>query len=508
MSSAEIVVVKYNNRIFEEICIAAVGRFTSKEHKLTVIDNFEPDRNLGALWNDLIKASEKKYVCLLNSDTEVTEGWLDRLCEAADKTGADAVGPMTNKCGIAFQVGQATPEYQMYRCKTLSGFCLLLRKEAWERVKGFREDFSFYGQESNMLDRLEKLYVRKDVFVKHVGAASISLYPDRQAEDKALGLEQYHRNRKFDFSKRLLVIGSYPGNPFPLWRGIEQAQTELTREGMDFRYVSIDASDDEKSELIDWNPHCVILVSTHIGKIAVWKKTMPEFKCPTCLWWNDLRPGSAKTAIQKMFHHIFLCYEDSKFPYGWEAWRRSTKSDIRYMPQGSVIHPQLYNGERLWHSLFIGNVMNLNGYHDDRWKFLEKFSPTVINECGRNRRAAVEKKSGKLYRQSMLCWVLSPPVTGYNSLRLYNVLAYGGLALVKTFPGLDRLFRDRQHLIVFDGAHQAEEALRKYASSLYEAEKIRKAGWRRQQVKHTVLYRLQNIMSNALGWDDDFWGWL
>jgi hypothetical protein len=417
---------------------------------------------------------------------------------------------MTNKCGINFQVGLASDSYQLLPCKTLSGFCLLLRVESWKKVGGFREDFSFYGQESNLLNRFTKMFVRKDVFVNHVGAASISRFPERQAEDKALGMEQFKRNLQFDFTKKLLIIGSYEKNPFPLWRGIEQGVCELGKEGMDVRYVTIDESDnyEERARLIDWDPDCVILVSTTISKIAKWSAVFKRFKCPKALWWNDLRTGTAKQSIRNMFDKIFLCYANSQAPYKWEPWKRGTAAKINYMPQGSVINPYLKRAELLWHALFIGNVKNLNGYHDDRWKFLEKFQPTVINEFNKRGRAAVESKSAKLYRQARFCWVLSPTVRGYNSLRLYNTLAYGGLALVKNFPDLDRLFTDRKHMLVYEGEEQAKKLLMEYVNQHKVCEVMRKAGWRRQQVKHTALYRIQNIMSNVMGWDDDFWGWV
>jgi hypothetical protein len=209
-----------------------------------------------------------------------------------------------------------------------------------------------------------------------------------------------------------------------------------------------------------------------------------------------------------MFDGVFLCYRNSKAPYSWEPWQKGTAAKIRYMPQGSVINPRLFRGELLWHSLFIGNVKNLNGYHNDRWKFLEQFQPTVINEFDKRNRSVVERKSWKLYRQARFCWVLSPTVRGYNSLRLYNTLAYGGMALVKKFPDLDRLFTHKKHMLIYEGEHDAKELLKEYGIQHKVCENIRKAGWRRQQVKHTALYRLQNIMSNVMGWDSDFWGWL
>jgi hypothetical protein len=471
-----------------------------------MVDNFRADRNVGSVWNAMIQASKYEYICLLNSDTEVvTDGWLDKLCETANSF--NAVGPMTNKCGIHFQVGEATDTASLKPCTTLSGFCLVFRKSVWIKYGGFREDFSFYGQESNFLDRMEDLVVRRDVLVKHVAGASARQDPERQEEDKALGMEQYQRNMKFDFTKKLAVVGSPRGSQFPLWKGIEQAVNELNREGMEVKYISIDASSNEQARLAYWNPDCLIVVNTADKKIEKWKGNMEMFDCPKCLWWNDLRPGEGKSNLAGMFDNVFLCFEGGvEYPYRWEEWRENTKAYIRYMPQGSVINPELCKRDFLWGSIFIGDTANKK-YHTDRAEIIEAFNVKIVNEKERDKRIVVEKESREYYRRAKFCWSVSPYVSGYTSLRTYNILAYGGLALIKNFPNLDKLFEDGKHVLIFKDRAEASRKIVEFENSKF-SEKIRRAGWRRQQVKHTVLYRLQNIMSNALGWDDTFWGYL
>lgn len=506
--AAEIIVIRYNQPRLEKKCVKSVKKKTNLQlHRLTMVDNYCADRSIGSVWNAMIQASKYEYICLLNSDTEVvTDGWLDKLCETANSF--DAVGPMTNKCGIHFQVGEASDSPSLKPCTTLSGFCLVFRKSAWLKYGGFREDFSFYGQESNFLDRMEDLVVRRDVFVKHVAGASARQDPERQKEDKALGLEQYQRNRKFDFTKKLAIIGSPPFNPFPLWKGIEQALVEFSREGMEVKYVSVDASPMEMGQLANWAPDCLIMVCSRDTNILRWKEYMDRFRCPRCLWWNDLRPGEGKEHFKGMFDFVFLCYEDGGYyPYSWEGWIDSMSVNVKYMPQGSIINPQLYQGKKQWTSLFIGDVTNKQ-YHASRSQITEKFNSVVINEKDRPDRVEVENKSRYYYRSAMFCWSMSPYVCGYTSLRTYNILAYGGLALVKNFPNLDRLFKDKKHLLAFSGEDDAKRKMREFYGDSVAAEKIRKMGWRRQQAKHTALYRLQNIMSNALGWDDTFWGYL
>jgi GT2 family glycosyltransferase len=52
----------------------------------------------------------------------------------------------------------------------------------WEKIK-FSEDFGFYGQEVNWLDRVKhaghKLLWCQDVFIWHAGSASVKLAQER-----------------------------------------------------------------------------------------------------------------------------------------------------------------------------------------------------------------------------------------------------------------------------------------------------------------------------------------
>jgi GT2 family glycosyltransferase len=69
----------------------------------------------------------------------------------------------------------------------ISGFCLLFRRSLWLRLRGFDERYKLYGQESDFVDRAQKLGLkvvwRKDAFVYHEGEASVKAHSyDVQAE--------------------------------------------------------------------------------------------------------------------------------------------------------------------------------------------------------------------------------------------------------------------------------------------------------------------------------------
>ena len=169
IKTAEIVVVCYGQDELEKACIVSVKKHTDlRKHSLTVVDDYAQDSDLGSLWNKVMSETKKEFVCFLNSDTTVEKDWLEKLIAS----GADAVGPMTNHCGVNFQVGGPTKVHSEERVSQISGFCFLLRRNSWKQAGGFREDFPLYGADSNLMNRIEHKVIRRDVFIRHVGHGS------------------------------------------------------------------------------------------------------------------------------------------------------------------------------------------------------------------------------------------------------------------------------------------------------------------------------------------------
>tara|TARA_Y100000310_G_scaffold63233_2_gene58539 strand:+ start:3287 stop:3928 length:642 start_codon:yes stop_codon:yes gene_type:complete len=181
MVRVPIIVVLYRMREMEMACLSQVKNHTNPDHyELHVRDNGEEDRNLASLWNEMIEPLESEWFCLLNTDCLVTPGWLEKMQPAMSIEKAGFVGPMTDACGSLQKVG---PEYRPDRHEGqvalqhhLSGFCLLVRKQAWEDAGRFDESSPFYGQESLLIERAwRKGWVTVmclDTFVTHLGGAT------------------------------------------------------------------------------------------------------------------------------------------------------------------------------------------------------------------------------------------------------------------------------------------------------------------------------------------------
>jgi GT2 family glycosyltransferase len=180
-----IIVVRYKQPVIEARCLAAVEQHTA--HDLAYVcevDNAPHNHSLSKVWNDCIfaHASALKWVVLLNSDCFVTPGWLSELLAVGNTSSKiAAVGPMTDHCGSRQKV-PAGYDPSPYKATAalhhhLSGFCLLLRVDAWREAGGFDLAAPLYGQESALIEKCWHLgwetAIAPGVWVEHLGGASM-----------------------------------------------------------------------------------------------------------------------------------------------------------------------------------------------------------------------------------------------------------------------------------------------------------------------------------------------
>ncbi len=181
---------------FLKLNLYSVLYFTSHPHLLTVVDNmsglktkqflrsFEQNHAVDVLRYDEpfnfaaevnlglrnVFARGAQFGLVLNADTVVEPDWLGLLVESLLKVKeAAAVGPVS-------QIGN--PEQKSFRgerllsVSRLSGFCMLIRRSAFEQSGGFDESFVGGGFEDWDLSRRLtqmgwKLLVDERVFVQH-----------------------------------------------------------------------------------------------------------------------------------------------------------------------------------------------------------------------------------------------------------------------------------------------------------------------------------------------------
>ncbi|RED65943.1 bifunctional glycosyltransferase family 2 protein/class I SAM-dependent methyltransferase [Cohnella lupini] len=215
-----IIILTYNGLAHTQACIESIRNHTIPgTYELIVVDNASTDgtvewlnqdddiktilnsENMGfpAGCNQGMKAASGQYLLLLNNDTIVTPRWLDNLLVCANSDSRiGAVGPVTNNASYYSTISvnyQSTEEMQafadnynhsnpkrwMNRLK-LIGFCLLIRREAYEQVGELNEQFSPGNFEDDdyclrILNAGFRLVLCGDTFIHHEGSGTFGKDP-------------------------------------------------------------------------------------------------------------------------------------------------------------------------------------------------------------------------------------------------------------------------------------------------------------------------------------------
>lgn len=209
-----IVVVTHNRADLTDRCLRSIERTIDVPYELVIVDCASTDST-----SDLFEKLDSGHIFMLNdnsgfavavntgvdviegdapllllhNDVVLTENCVTRMMDIMDSTDADAVGPMTNvarppqhvRCNHFRHVMElesfAAARGRAYAGRTqntdsLGGFCMLVRKQTFESVGGFDEDFGdvMYGDADfclRMAGRHARMAVARDAFVMHWGLA-------------------------------------------------------------------------------------------------------------------------------------------------------------------------------------------------------------------------------------------------------------------------------------------------------------------------------------------------
>ncbi len=193
MQTCDIVIPVWNNLRLTADCVDSIAKNTSCPYRLIIIDNASdketaeyleglkaeaPARimvvrnssNLGFVKavNQGIKASSAPYICIMNNDTLATKGWLEEMMavmQSNQKIGI--LNPSSNTFGDIPPSNVSIEDYalgldllkgrvqELYACR---GFCMLMRREAVERIGLFDEIYDLgYFEETDFSKRAERL---------------------------------------------------------------------------------------------------------------------------------------------------------------------------------------------------------------------------------------------------------------------------------------------------------------------------------------------------------------
>jgi O-antigen biosynthesis protein len=226
--SCDIVIAVHNGLDVVDDCVSSVLRHTTVPGRVIVVDDASDstvaqylqrlsaaDSRVLLLTNETnqgfvrstnrgLFVSTAPYICLLNSDTVVTAGWMEGLLRCAKSdSGIQVVNPVSNAAvNISVQLSPGLGVHTMALAVaahsrrlypdvvTAVGFCFLVTRAAVERYGGFDEIYGAgYCEESDYCMRVTtnggRVVVADDTFVYHRGGATFGR-----------SRERYLRNRK------------------------------------------------------------------------------------------------------------------------------------------------------------------------------------------------------------------------------------------------------------------------------------------------------------------------
>ncbi|GAB7389189.1 hypothetical protein BSNK01_30270 [Bacillaceae bacterium] len=210
-----IIILTYNKLEYTKLCIDSIRQFTDPgSYEVIIIDNHSTDGTVEWLkqqsdlkvifnkenvgfpkgCNQGIEVASGDNILLLNNDTVVTKNWLHNLLIGLySSSDIGAVGPVTNAAAyystipvqyknleemhrFANQYNQSNPNLWEERLK-LIGFCMLIKREAVEKVGLLDERFTPGNFEDDdysirLREAGYRLLLCKDTFIHHFGSIS------------------------------------------------------------------------------------------------------------------------------------------------------------------------------------------------------------------------------------------------------------------------------------------------------------------------------------------------
>ena len=223
-----IILVTYNNWKYTRECIQSVIEHSGYDYEIILVDNLSTDNtllsvekefpfvriisngsNIGfpAAVNKALMNALGEYILLLNNDTVVTEGWLDRLIKAIEsdeKIGI--VGPVSNEVSGVQKDKNAVyknmAEMNLYAEEVgnqnigevvpfprVAFLCTLIKKDLIDKIGGLDERFTPGNYEDDdfcLRAQLSgfKTVIAKDVFIHHYGSVSFKKDGDKKYAER------------------------------------------------------------------------------------------------------------------------------------------------------------------------------------------------------------------------------------------------------------------------------------------------------------------------------------
>jgi glycosyltransferase involved in cell wall biosynthesis len=166
-------------------------------------------------------------------------------------------------------------------------------------------------------------------------------------------------------------------------------------------------------------------------------------------------------------------------------------SNVLWLPAFDLSpHEQPWREEVEREVVFVGQV---GRFHPHRQRVLDALARDGVPV---KRLTAPPDQAAALYSRSLIN--LNCSLNGDLNLRVFEVLSSGGFLLTDRLApqaGLDRLFRDGEHLVCYDGVEDLRQKIQHYLAHPDEARRIARAGRDQYLAQHRPAQKIEQLVS-------------
>ncbi|WP_010268037.1 CgeB family protein [Paenibacillus senegalensis] len=243
---------------------------------------------------------------------------------------------------------------------------------------------------------------------------------------------------------------------------------------------------------LNMSKYTAVLFVESSSRPPVKVKNIEQVKVPKLFWvthgenrlqTNLMLNRSYKTDIVLMAHSLHLA---DKFPV-----------PVRFFPFAMTVDIFNYTDplvQRTTDISFIGNLDTTN--YLDRIMAIKAIKTRFHDKCSLSFRSNVYlHELAKVYGRSKIVINVTADWSSSINMRLFEGMGCGALVLSDYVPGMEQLFEDKKHLVLFQNRDELLDHIDYYLNNLDQAQKIANAGYQHLLANHTYRHRARELVN-------------
>jgi len=215
---------------------------------------------------------------------------------------------------------------------------------------------------------------------------------------------------------------------------------------------------------------------------------LEKTNCPTAIYLIDVHQNfEQRLRLAYLFDYVFVAQKDYLL-----AFKQQGITNVFWLPLACDSDFHLNSSASSVELYDVGFVGNRGAGAGQRRQILDALAENFkVNDLSRKYRL---EEIGLIYSQSRM--VFNWSINGDVNMRIFEALCSGRLLLTNAIPnGLEDLFIDRKHLVIYRNVEELVELIKYYLAHPEEREAIAQAGQAEVLAKHTYQHRTEQILS-------------